>query len=403
MKSIQDIWESRLHAYIKEIRTYLRYMFNDHLLFVLIFVVGGGAYWYQGWLKNIPPQFPSAFVIALFLTFTVTFVHVRTLLKEPDIVFLLPLENQFKVYFQKAFIFSFFSQLYPIIIVYVILVPLYVKVFPVFGVQLFILFIELLLLKLLNQFVQWKMTHFPEGTSQVSDLAVRFTLNFLLIYFFVIQNHLFAGIIFILFELYAFYFTKVTNNKPIKWQFLIDEENRRLQNFYRIANLFTDVPKLKNKVKRRKWLDWPLSMINYKQSNTFLYLYARSFLRAGDYFGIYIRLLLIGVFIGLTIPLSFIGGIILAAIILFSTGIQLVSLYKQYHNLTIPSLYPLPDKVKKKSFRKLLFILLTIQEVVLTIVLLVKIGWIPGLLQFLMNIILAYWFTYSYVTKRFLK
>jgi len=403
MRSILDIWESRLNAYIKEVRTYLRYMLNDHLLFVMIFVVGGGAYWYQGWLKNIPSHFPSAFVMAILLTFTVTFAYVRTLLKEPDIVFLLPLEKRLQVYLQKAFVFSFISQLYPIIIVFVILVPLYVREFDVSGSELILLFFVMLILKMVNQFVQWKLTYFPDRTSQISDFIVRFTLNFLFIYFFVTKNYLFSSIVIIIFAIYTYYFTKVTKHKPLKWQFLIDEENRRLHNFYRIANLFTDVPKLKNQVKRRKWLDWILTTITYKQSNTFFYLYARSFLRAGDYFGIYIRLLLIALFITFTIPLSFIGGTILAALMIFSTGIQIVSMYKQYHNLTIPSLYPVGEDVKKKSFLTLLFIILTIQEMLLTIVLFIDLGFVNGLLQFFINIILAYLFVYFYVAKRFIK
>ena len=61
---------------------------------------------------------------------------------------------------------------------------------------------------------------------------------------------------------------------------------------YRIANMFVDVPALKERVARRKWLDFILSMIGEKR--TYLYLYTRTFLRSGNYFGLYVRLLALG-------------------------------------------------------------------------------------------------------------
>lgn len=40
MRQIENLWQERMQAYTKELRRYFKYMFNDHLLFVLIF--GGG-------------------------------------------------------------------------------------------------------------------------------------------------------------------------------------------------------------------------------------------------------------------------------------------------------------------------------------------------------------------------
>jgi len=65
-----------------------------------------------------------------------------------------------------------------------------------------------------------------------------------------------------------------------------------MMRLYRIANMFVDVPALKERVSRRKWLDFVLSMIGEKR--TYLYLYTRTFLRSGNYFGLYMRLLVIG-------------------------------------------------------------------------------------------------------------
>lgn len=37
MNNMLDIWQSRLQEHIKETRTYMKYMLNDHLVIVLIF------------------------------------------------------------------------------------------------------------------------------------------------------------------------------------------------------------------------------------------------------------------------------------------------------------------------------------------------------------------------------
>lgn len=36
-KTTQTIWKSRLEEHVQETRKYLKYMFNDHLVIVLIF------------------------------------------------------------------------------------------------------------------------------------------------------------------------------------------------------------------------------------------------------------------------------------------------------------------------------------------------------------------------------
>lgn len=37
MNSILGIWKTRIEEYVKETRSYLKYMLNDHLVIVMIF------------------------------------------------------------------------------------------------------------------------------------------------------------------------------------------------------------------------------------------------------------------------------------------------------------------------------------------------------------------------------
>ena len=47
MKQIENLWKERVQLHTVELRKYLKYIFNDHLLFVAIFALGAGAFYYM--------------------------------------------------------------------------------------------------------------------------------------------------------------------------------------------------------------------------------------------------------------------------------------------------------------------------------------------------------------------
>ncbi len=65
MKTINELWKERVQAYITELQKYMKYMFNDHLLFVLIFGGGAALYYYSQWVKTLPTSFPAAIIMAI--------------------------------------------------------------------------------------------------------------------------------------------------------------------------------------------------------------------------------------------------------------------------------------------------------------------------------------------------
>lgn len=87
MNSIQGIWKARIEEYIKETRSYLKYMLNDHLVIVMIFFIAGARSWYSKWLKEMPEGFPAYWVMAVLFSLVLTSSYVRTLIKEADLVF----------------------------------------------------------------------------------------------------------------------------------------------------------------------------------------------------------------------------------------------------------------------------------------------------------------------------
>lgn len=368
MKSIDEIWKKRVNHHINETRAYLKYMLNDHLLFVFIFLAAGGALTYSKWLETISPDFPVIIIMTITFSFIVISSNVRTLLKEADMMFLLPMEYKLNNYFKKAFSYSMITQSFVIIVAIILFAPLYVKVTSANGSVLLYSLILLLLVKYWNLRISWKMGFFTEASAKWSDLFVRFALNASAIFFIFSEQYFFVLIVFLLMTAYDVYFSKLVKSKGIKWDQLIKKEEEKKQSFYKIANLFTDVPKLKKAAKRRKYLDWILQQVKYHQKSVYEYLYVRGFLRSGDYFGIVIRLTLIGSVILTFVNNQLVGNVIVVIVFTFLTGIQIMSLYKHFELLELPNLYPTAEKYKLNSFLKIIFRILLAQVIIFAIV-----------------------------------
>ena len=99
---------------------------------------------------------------------------------------------------------------------------------------------------------------------------IRFSVNLVFLYLLFSNATIYFSSVtaVILLGLYLYY-RQQTKEKGLKWEYLIDQDERRMTSFYRLANLFTDVPKLKNRVKRRKWLDSLLVRIPFRQDQSF--------------------------------------------------------------------------------------------------------------------------------------
>ncbi|WP_175638257.1 ABC transporter permease [Metabacillus schmidteae] len=368
MKNVNEIWQTRLHQHINETRSYLKYMLNDHLLFVFIFLAAGGALTYSKWLETLSPDFPAVLIMTVTFAFIMIASSVRTLLKEADIVFLLPMEYKLQEYFQKAFTYSFITQSFFVIVPFIIFIPLYVNATNANGQSLIISLVLLLLVKYWNLRVSWRLGFFTEASAKWGDILIRLAINMCVIFFILSQAFLFVVILFVIMAVYNVYFSNAAKKKALKWEQLITREEQKKQSFYKLANLFTDVPKLKKQAKRRAYLDWVVNRVKYSQDNVYEYLFLRAFIRSGDYFGIVVRLTIIGCVILSFMDNGLIGSLVISLIFTFLTGIQIMSLFKHYELLELPNLYPHAEKKKMSSFLKIIFKVLLIQAVIYSLV-----------------------------------
>lgn len=105
-----NLWKSRLADYFKDLAKYLRYIFNDHLVLVMVFVVGALGFYYSQWLKTLDASFPVNWVMIVVLVLVLSLTQVNTLLKSADAVYLTVMETRMASYFKNQLYFHSFSN-----------------------------------------------------------------------------------------------------------------------------------------------------------------------------------------------------------------------------------------------------------------------------------------------------
>lgn len=359
---MNNLWKKRLNLYLKRMIKYYRYVFNDHFVIALLFLLGGISYTYSNFIKslNVDLSYPWAKpVVIIVLLVMLQFGKVGTLIDEPDKVFLLPQEKGMREYLMKAQKRAWVSNSVIQIVVWIVLLP-----FIYYGVHLNL--VESIIL-LLSQ-VALKV-------AQVNLFFIRaFEAKYQAGKYSLILNYVVPLIVYML-GLYAsiylalgitvgliLYLKSLPKNKIIQWNYLIDVEKLRLMRKYSFFNLFTDVPQIKKKAKRRKYLDWLIPNLK----NVYGYLFIRAIIRNGEYSGLYIRLTVIEFIVLLFIP-KFWLSLVIGMLFIYLIGFQMLPLYKYFDDNVFVHLYPLETNSKGKEFKSILLALLIINAFLATI------------------------------------
>ncbi|WP_026905675.1 ABC transporter permease [Paucisalibacillus globulus] len=402
MFNSHDLFMKRFNTHLKDMSRYLKYIFNGHIAFAMLFFIAALAYYYQQWLSTLPENFPTAWIMGIVLGIVVSYSPVRTLLKEPDLVFLIPAEHKMGAYFRNALIYSFVIQLYMVAIVVAAFGPLYFASYPERSGDTYLLTIAVVLIfKLWNLIANWWMLRIREKSIRTIDQIARLLLNIAVIYFLISGEVLVAGITTILFVIVFLYDLSLSRKQTgLAWELLLEKDQNRAQSFYRFANLFTDVPHLKNRIKSRHWL---VSIINkripFDRKNTYDYLYRITFIRGGDYLSMYLRLIVLGGLFIYFIPNIWIK-VIFAILFVYMSSFQMMTLYQHHRTIMWLDLYPVEVESRRKALIKWLVQLAIIQTIIYAIVFLVTGAYLGFVVTLVGGILFTYLFTNGYVKQK---
>ncbi|MFB7139652.1 ABC transporter permease [Gottfriedia sp. NPDC056225] len=399
MSTIKELWLARFRSFMKEMGRYGRYIFNDHIKFVLVFAFGGGAYYYQEMLKTISPDFPVVLVISIIFGFLVVTGQITTFFKGPDLHYLLPLEKKMKSYFIRSFFITYIVQIYLMLMMLGVIYPIYKK-FLLGETTSFIVFMVIIfLLKGYNLFISFLHISNSGVLNRTFDYCLRLIGTFLFIYGLLSKwNSLVLLIIIVILAAYALYIQIGSKNKRVQWERNVRLDTSRLATFYRFANMFTDVPSIQQQVKRRKWADPLINKIRVK--NAANYLLVRTFIRNGNYLSMFVRQVFVGGFVVYLVP-TLVGKVLIGILFLYVISLQNISILRQYNYHLLWKIYPYTNEENKKSISTLLYILLIICSVVFSLIVLIKVA---SILNFIIAIVVytlfSMWLIKFYVQKR---
>lgn len=366
MNNLNEVWSKRFTHYMNEVQKYMRFVFTGHLAIVLVFVIGAVGYQYSEWLKVVNASFPAEWIIALIIGFILAFSRPVTLLREPDQVYLLPLESKMSLYFKKALTWTFWSQIGLVSIVYIVAIPLLNTVTELSSAQIWTVLIIIILLKYLNVQIEFHYRYANRGHNIGVDKITRAVLSILTVQSILTARFSFVILFIVLLLIYDWALVRRVKEQPIPYEHFVKLEQNRMMGFYRFANYFTDVPHLRGSIRRRSWLNFVYSIVPYSQKSTQNYLVYRTFIRTDDHFYLWVRLTAISSIVVLLVNIPIVTWIVVAALS-FATTIQLKYALLSSGDFRMDRLYPVVKSQRKQAVQKVLRLFMVIQAIIVTL------------------------------------
>ncbi|MGG5316914.1 ABC transporter permease [Enterococcus sp. AZ072] len=377
---MSDFFSQRLRLHQKKMMKYMRYVLNDHFVLVCLFLVGGLGFYYSNLLKELPPDFIWGLPIVGFLWFLVLPAgKLVTLIEPADTTFILPKERQMDGYLQKGLSYSLVFPFVLIILIVGISMPLYV-VSTGDGFINILWFVLMLWLLKYSHLTILRMVCYQGIEEKARQLKLLWYVASLAVIAVSLYTTPLAGTAMAMIVTFFFYQATKAENRLLDWEKMADYERSRLYRIYQFINLFTDVPEIEAKVKRRKYLDGLLARITFKQSNIYLYLFMRRALRGSEYSGLYLRLVVIGGILIFTLQ-DFLFATGVAALLIYLIGFQMIPLYGQFDYISFIQLYPVSQKTKQASLQKMIVSLLVIAAFIFAGVALTQLSVLNSLLM----------------------
>ncbi|MEK8199599.1 ABC transporter permease [Lysinibacillus sp. FSL M8-0134] len=363
MKNLRDVWSSRFMHYIGEVQKYMQFIFTGHIAIVLVFLIGAGGYQYSEWLKVVQTDFPAEIIIALIVGILLAFSRPTTLLREPDQVYLLPLESKISQYFNKALAWTYWSQVWIVAIVYIVCIPLLKAVTELTTIDIWTVFLLVIVLKYISVQGEFNYRYSERGNMVWVDRLIRAIVFAAAIYLGLHAQLLLAVVVAVISVIYIIVFRKKSTGEPVPYEHFVKLEQNRMMSFYRFANYFTDVPHLHGSIRRRSWMDWLYKFVPYGKGNAQKYLVFRTFVRTDDHFYLWLRLTAISAIIAAFVDIPVVTWIAAGALS-FATTIQLKQALLSSGEFRMDMLYPLPDNARPLAVKQVVRLAMITQAII---------------------------------------
>lgn len=368
---MNKIWNQRLSQYQQKLLKYLRYVFNDHFVIALFFIFGAVCYGYFNFIDHYvhPLTFLDRLVVIIALMIILQVGKFATLLQKPDIVFLLPNDYRINDYLIKARHHNMTITALIQIGCGLITVPFLVRVLHFKWIDWVILLASQVLLKWMQLLFE-ENSLFDQKWNSGQMQLLKQGISLIGIALGILVRPWMTLIIAVISWGGMLQLRKKASYHVFKWKDAIAAEDKRVMRIYKFFSLFTDVPEVHQKIKRRRYLDRLLPRFQQDSCQTYKYLYWRGFWRNSEYSGLFMRLTVIGVLLMLFINLKWVS-LLIGLLFVYLTSFQLIPLANQFYDIVFTHLYPVKPSQQLASFRRVLGVLTAAQVVIFTAALLI--------------------------------
>lgn len=385
----QTLWKKRFDHYIQSVMGYWRVVGRSNfggflVLFIIVF-----SYYYGKTLQTLPASFPYLWIAIPFLSLMICPGNIRTLIREPDRIYLLPVETELSLYFQKAFRYSFGIQAFRIFAALILLWPLYRhctgnEARPFLSILAF-----LLIMKATHLMAYWQETKWIHPVIRSVSVAYRWLTATLILLILFQWGVLYAAICTILAILIWLAVFRSTRRYIIGWEYLIDREKQHKYRLNLFFSWFMEVPELGTRVMRRRWMNGIFKRIPFDSAHTFHYLYAKSFIRS-ELFSMTLRTLGLAFMIMCVSSAEIMRGLV--AIIAFLIITVQVSSIEHMHTYTFwIHMYPLKEGQQKGALVRITEVTLTAVVVLLSVPFFIRLELLAGAAWIILGLACALW------------
>lgn len=343
---MKSIFKNRQQTNFKKNSKYLPYVFNDHFILIVIILIGYLAYLYANNLKiilQIKPFILQVLIIFL-LFFELHSFKFVTYLEKPDQNFLLPIINNINDSFVFATVYSLILPVFTFTFTAIILTPI------LHGINSSFNFLSILILIFGLTILQWAIfICFQQKIyGKIKDKGFLICKEIILVCTLALI-FLPCDWLFLLITLTEVILLKCYDhlkpNSILQINIAISEEEKRQSRILRLFSLFIDLPNKQIPVKRRKYLDF-FKKFNSNLQNLFLL----TFLRSGNYLGLFLRILIINYIVNFFVK-DFIVAIVINFTLLYLLLFQLIPIYQQTIDNIYINIFPIAKLKWQRFFR----------------------------------------------------
>lgn len=365
MNPTAQLWNNRLSAHLKMVARYTVYAGQSGFFLFLFVVFIASSYGYGKALEGLPETFPYALAATCWLLPFVAASPIRTLLREADLVFLLPLEAKMGAYFRRALLYSFATQSFAAVFAVSASMPLYRHGFADKAEPYLVVLALALALKFANLLGAWTEGAIVRGGHRLLFRSARWLADAVIVY----ALYRYGGVTAALLMLAVFAamgaWARSMRRVRVNWPYLRMKEAGHNTTLLLFFNWFVDVQHLPNRVKTRKLWSRLANLVPFRRRDTYRYLYVLTLLRS-ELFGMVARLTLVALAIlsFLNSPLLFAGVYMLFQLV---TNVQLSALGRYHRHSVWAALYPVPSALRPVSAASVAFAAQLVQLILLAL------------------------------------